>query len=186
MTRQPPSDFDQRVARFAPVLRAFVRRRVSCPATADDLAQETLLKALRARESLRQPSRLEAWLYQAARRTVIDHYRRTRAVPAVVEELVAEAPEENRAVTDAVARAARCYLGTLPPIYQEAVRLAEEEGLPLAEVARRLGISVTAAKSRVRRGKQQVRALIEACCALTFDARGRVVDCEVRRRSRCG
>lgn len=185
MTRAPKCSFDERVTQFAPVLRAFVGRRVNCNATADDLTQETLLKAFRARDSLRDATRLEAWLYQTARRTLVDHHRRKRPGATIkADELPAEKTPDD-AVTAAVARAARCYLGTLPAIYQDAVRLAEEEGLPLHEVACRLGISLTAAKSRVRRGKQQVRELIEACCALKFDARGRVVDYEVRRCQPC-
>lgn len=185
MTRASASSFDQRVAQFAPVLRAFVRRRVGCRATADDLAQDTLLKAFRARDALRDASRLEAWLYQTARRTLADHHRRKRPAAESATDELADASERANPITQAVARAARCYLGTLPAVYQDAVRLAEEDGLPLQEVADRLGISLTAAKSRVRRGRQQIRELMEACCELKFDARGRVVDYEVRRCRTC-
>lgn len=186
MLPRRPDSVAERVAAFAPVLRAFVGRRVDCPATADDLTQDTLLKALSARQTLRDEARLEAWLFQTARRTMIDHQRRCRPKIADTEpDSLPDAPAHADAVTAAVARAARCYLGTLPPAYQEAVRLAEEDGLAHGEVARRLGISLTAAKSRIRRGKQQIRELIEACCQLKFDAHGRVIDYEVRRCGGC-
>jgi RNA polymerase sigma factor (sigma-70 family) len=63
------SSFDQRILRDTPRLRSFVRRQIN---SADDLAQETILKALRARDSLRDESRFEGWLYRMARRTIIE------------------------------------------------------------------------------------------------------------------
>jgi RNA polymerase sigma-70 factor (ECF subfamily) len=71
-------------------------------------------------------------------------------------------------------------LGTLPHEYQAAVRMADYEGLPHAEVARRLGISLSAAKSRVRRGKQRIRGLMEQCCLMVYDSRGKVIDYDLR------
>jgi RNA polymerase sigma-70 factor (ECF subfamily) len=180
MVRTP---FDQRLAAARPKLREFLRKRVGCDATADDLAQETLIKAFRARESLRDATRFEAWMYRIARRALIDHRRTTKSDERLSEEPVAEI-ERDRWVTEVVARAAKCYIGLLPAEYREPVRLAEIDAVPHAEIARRLGVSLTAVKSRVRRGKQRVRAFMERDCRLTFDRRGRVVDCESH--CRCG
>lgn len=68
--------FDAGVLNFVPRLQAFIRRRVRDDTLADDLAQETLLKVYRSRATLRDDAKLEAWLYQIARGTIIDHYRR--------------------------------------------------------------------------------------------------------------
>ena len=54
------TQFDADVAEFVTKLRAFMRARVPNDATADDLAQETLLKVYRSRASLRDDDRLEA------------------------------------------------------------------------------------------------------------------------------
>lgn len=43
-----------------------------------------------------------------------------------------------------------------------------------------IGISVSGMKSRVQRGRQQLRGLLEDCCSIALDARGRVVSCEPR------
>jgi RNA polymerase sigma-70 factor (ECF subfamily) len=48
------------------------------------------------------------------------------------------------------------------------------------ELAKRLGISVSGAKSRVQRGRQQLKEMLLECCEFEFDRRGRVYDCTPR------
>jgi len=62
-----------------------------------------------------------------------------------------------------------------------AVQMADYEGLPHAAIAARRGISVAAVKSRVLRGRQRICALMEECCLMVYDGRGKVVDYERRR-----
>lgn len=168
--------FEKEIPRHLPRLRAFIRRRVASAADAEDLLQETLLKAVRQQATLRDQERLGAWLHRIARTTLLDHYRRRRPQEEFVDGPAPADESRQRRVDEAVAKSAECYLGTLPPSYREAVRLADCEGLPHAEVARRLGITLTAAKSRIRRGKQRILELLHGCCRMEFDRRGRVVD----------
>ena len=81
---------------------------------------------------------------------------------------------------------ARCYLETLPPEYRDPVHLAEYEGLCHVDVARRLGLTLAAAKSRVRRGKIMVRSLMEAHCRFEYDARGNIIGYQLRPKPNCG
>ena len=177
--------FDTGVLEMAPRLRAFLRRRVRDDVTADDLTQETLLKVYRSRASLRDGTRLEAWLYRVARTTLIDHYRRQRATEELPAALAAESRDEIDAWRAAMAPTVNYFLSKLPPAYREPVRLAELEGLPLAKIALRLGLSLTAVKSRVRRGRQMVKAKLQACCRFEFDRLGQVIGWERRRRLLC-
>lgn len=175
------ADFDLRVRDLAGPVRGFLRRRVPDDATADDLAQETLLRVYRSRAALRDGERLEAWLYRIARRTLADHYRRRRPEDPLVHEPVAEkvsGPDEEQAM---LMRSLGGFLEDLPEPYREPVRLAELEGLPLEIVARRLGLTLAATKSRVRRGRLQLKAALQRCCRFEFDRYGRVIDAERRR-----
>lgn len=177
--------FDTGVLDFAPRLRAFIRRRVRNDAVADDLVQETLLKVYRSRAALRDGTRLEAWLYQIARGTIIDHYRRQRPEAELPAAIAAEQPDEVAALRAQVIRTMRRFLDELPAAYREPVRLAELEGLPLARIALRLGLSLTAVKSRVRRGRALLRRKLQACCRFEFDALGQVIGWERRRLLCC-
>ncbi len=177
--------FDTTVAEFSGKLHAFIRRRVRDDATADDLTQETMLKVFRSREALRDGQRIEAWLYRIARTTLIDFYRRQRPGAELPENLAAEAAEPTDEVTLAMTRSLKVFLEELPAAYREPVRLAEFEGLPLAKIALRMGISLTAVKSRVRRGRAMLKKKIQDCCRLEFDRMGKIIGYERRQTSPC-
>lgn len=168
--------FDTTVADFSAKLRAFLRRRVRDDATADDLTQETLLKVFRSRAALRDGQRLEAWLYRIARTTLIDFYRRQRPGEELPANLAADVTEPEDEVTATMARSLRFFLEELPETYREPVRLAEFEGLPLAKIALRMGLSLTAVKSRVRRGRAILKRKLQDCCRLEFDRMGKIID----------
>jgi RNA polymerase sigma-70 factor (ECF subfamily) len=179
------AEFDSAVADFSTKLRAFVRRRVRDDATADDLTQETLLKVYRSRAALRDGERLEAWLYRIARHTLADHYRRQRPGEELPADLIGEPAASSDPVTTVMMGTVRYFLEELPEHYREPVRLAEYEGLPLAKIALRLGLSLTATKSRVRRGRQMLKDKLQACCRFEFDRYGKVIDYERRHKCAC-
>ncbi len=177
--------FDTTVAEFSGKLRGFIRRRVRDDATADDLAQETLLKVYRSRAALRDGQRIEAWLYRIARTTLIDFYRRRRPGEELPADLAEETGEGADEVTAAMVRSLRRFLEELPELYREPVRLAEFDGLPLAKIALRMGLSLTAVKSRVRRGRAMLRKKLQDCCRLEFDRLGKIIGYERRSLQHC-
>jgi RNA polymerase sigma factor (SigZ family) len=181
-------DFDRAVTEFSARLRAFIRRRVRDDATADDLTQETLLKVFRSRAALRDGQRLEAWLYRIARTTLIDYYRRTKPTEELPEALAAEPADEIAKLREGVMAAMKRFLKELPEAYREPVRLAELEGLPFAKIALRNGLSLTAVKSRVRRGRALLKRKLQDCCRFEFDRQGKVIGWERRpqaKRCKC-
>ncbi len=173
-------EFDGAVADFSTKLRAFIRRRVRDDATADDVTQETLLKVFRSRAALRDGQRLEAWLYRIARTTLIDFHRRAKPTEELPESLSAESGDEVAALRLAVMASTKRFLEELPEAYREPVRLAELEGLPLAKIALRSGLSLTAVKSRVRRGRAMLKRKLQDCCRFEFDRHGKVIGWERR------
>jgi RNA polymerase sigma-70 factor (ECF subfamily) len=60
--------------------------------------------------------------------------------------------------------------------YRQAITLIDLEGLAQHEAAARLGLSVSGMKSRVQRGRRQLRAMLEACCMIALDRRRGVAD----------
>jgi RNA polymerase sigma-70 factor (ECF subfamily) len=65
------------------------------------------------------------------------------------------------------------------------VRWTDVEGLSQADAAKRAGISLSGMKSRVQRGRQRLRALLDECCRFDIDCRGKVVEFESKRSGRC-
>lgn len=67
-------------------------------------------------------------------------------------------------------------IAQLPETYREAVRLAEIDGFTQQEVADRLGLSLSGAKSRIQRGRVMLSDVLEQCCRFEFDRRGNLMD----------
>jgi RNA polymerase sigma-70 factor (ECF subfamily) len=162
-------------------LRPFVGRQVPA-ADVDDVLQDVFLRVQRGLEGLRDEERYTSWLFQVARSSVIDHARRRARHPVVAgddvgDELPAPAPEEEADDREAARLLASCvsvFVARLPSPYREAITLVELQGLTAREAAALVGISVSGMKSRVQRGRAQLRELFERCCEIALDARGKV------------
>lgn len=156
-------------------LRAFIARRVRDPADVDDVLQETFLAVHKGIAKVREDERVTSWVYQVARSRVADLYRRRRPSEELFDVAADGGDPDDDDVQREVASWLSGFVEALPETYREAVRLSELHGLPQREVAERLGLSLSGAKSRVQRGREKLLALLDACCALEVDARGRVV-----------
>lgn len=167
----------------APLLR-FIRQRVRDPEAAEDLVQEVLLKVWSGLETLRDSERLVPFAYRVARNTVIDYQRARRAFEPIDEsELQASPPAEDDNNNALVGAWLRGFILLLPEEKRTALWLADVEGLKQREVADRLGMTLSGAKSRIQRGRAELRALLEACCEVETDSRGNAV--EWRHRAEC-
>ncbi|MFO0712922.1 MAG: sigma-70 family RNA polymerase sigma factor [Sandaracinus sp.] len=163
-------------------LRPFVARRVST-SDVDDVMQEVLLRIQLGLPTLRDEDRLGGWMRTIARSAIVDHHRssaRHRVISAELDDEAAPSEDDDRAVEAALAPQIASFVVMLPSPYREALTLTELEGLTQKQAAEVLGISLTAMKSRVQRGRAQLREALEACCRIALDARKRVVSCEPR------
>jgi RNA polymerase sigma-70 factor (ECF subfamily) len=178
-------------------LRAFISRRVRNPADVDDLVQRVLLQIVKGLASLRDAERLHAWVYRTARNVIVDHYRssagRREVASGGAEDLAvasAETPansqDDERAALRELAGCMTPMIRQLPPAYREAVTLADLEGVNQADAAARAGVSISAMKSRIQRGRQQLKAVLEDCCRVQLDRRGTIVAYDPRKPNSCG
>lgn len=87
-------------------------------------------------------------------------------------------PDESGEAQRELARCLTPFIEELPAHYRQAVMLAELQGLTQREVASKLGLSVSGAKSRVQRARQKLQTMLLECCRLEFDRRGGVADYE--------
>lgn len=182
----------EQVVLFRDPVRRFVGARVRNDALADDLTQEIFVRVLRRLPEVKDHRRVVGWIFQIARNIVADHFRRSRPTASVHEtgrhepsssELVGAVEEER--LRDELTTYVRDVVKTLPPICREAILLTEYEGMTQAELARHLGIGLSAAKSRVQRARAIVRQRVEKCCHVKFDAYGTLVDCRRRSPANC-
>ena len=79
----------------------------------------------------------------------------------------------------------RDVVESLEEPYREALKATLYDGISQVELAERLGLSVSAAKSRVQRARAEVRKKMEACCAWEFDAYVNATECEPKKKDAC-
>lgn len=169
-------------------VRGFVGKRVGDPSAADDITQDVMLKVQTHVGSLPPENKLPAWLFAVARNAVIDHYRSraVRADHAAVADVEQFGDETEVDRREAIERLTPCLIRMIelvPEPYREALKLIDFEGLGQQELADRAGISLSGAKSRVQRGRLQLKEMIEDCCMVERDARGNVMEFETTEKS---
>lgn len=173
-------------------LRAFIQKRVANEAEVEDILQEVFLRMHRKLESLRDPRRLVSWLFQITRHAIIDLYR----APARHREVSADLASDLDSALSALALSSSSkdsgllrseLAGCLRPMierlwnhYREAVMLVELDGLTQNAAARRLGISVSGIKSRVQRGRRQLKQMLDECCIIELDRRRGIMNYTLR------
>lgn len=154
-----PAGFDDLIARWHGPLWAFVRRLTSDDDAAREILQDVWLRVIRGIPRLRDGSKLRAWLFGIARRTLMDRlrdqYARTRGLDLDVDidETPTEPPADEIDDLDGLERA----LQQLPLLEREAVTLFYLRELSLNEIAEALKVPVGTVKSRLFRGRRLLR-----------------------------
>jgi len=157
-------------------LRSFLRRRVSDEQTAEDLLQETFVRIHRRLDGVRDTERIDSWVFQIARNLLADHYRAKSRETQKLADDIGDEVEEQGNLNELVAGWLPEMIRQLPETYRDALELYELEGLSQQEIADRLGISLSGAKSRVQRGRTKLKSLLMDCCSFESDRRGNVID----------
>lgn len=161
----------------------YVRSVVRDEGEAEDLTQETFLRAYRRRDSLRDPAAVLPWLYSIATHVCLDRLRqRTRQAPTRSEvdpeavsvpdrapsaELVLEQEDMSTCV--------QAYVGGLSDSYRAVLLMHDAEGLSSREIADLLGDSIGSVKIRLHRARKQLQAALENGCEFSQDERGTLV-----------
>ncbi len=128
-------------------------------ALADDIVQETMLRALGRAEQLRDQTRLKGWLCAILANCLKDHYRSAGPLEPLDEDMPshAQSPEAASASSQLAARV-RAEIGRLPLGQRQVVTLVDLEGFSYAEVGEILEVPVGTVMSRLCRAREALRA----------------------------
>lgn len=162
MTGPRLNEFKRALVDVLPALRAFARSLCRNAAEADDLVQETMLKAWSARNSYIEESNFKAWTFRILRNALYSNWRKnsrlTQLDDSVYEKTAkaidnAETAIELAEVSEAIRH--------LPLEQREALILIAAGGFNYEEVAAIAGVAVGTIKSRVSRGRSNLIVLME-------------------------
>jgi RNA polymerase sigma-70 factor (ECF subfamily) len=164
----PSEPFQRQALDHLDALYNFAMYLTRNPPEADDLVQETYLRAFRFSHRFQPGTHLRAWLFQIMRNSFLTFYRLREREAAVAEDGVPDwdppmfhdAPETDSRAMEAHTDLERA-LWRLPEGFRTVLLLAVVEGLPLEDVAQVMDCPVGTVKSRIFRAKDRLRALLQ-------------------------
>ena len=163
------SAFEQIVVRYQRPVISLIARMTGDRALAEDLGQETFVKAFRSLAAFDTRRRLSSWLFRIAHNTAIDAMRRSHPQPAPIDATpnAASAEPSTPPGPDPVerlelGRALEEALAQLRPEQRAAIELRYESGLSFDEIGAVLGVPEVTARSHVHRARKQLAQLLTA------------------------
>ncbi|MHB8295105.1 MAG: sigma-70 family RNA polymerase sigma factor [Acidimicrobiales bacterium] len=167
-------EFESQAMVYMPALYSAALRMSRNPAEAEDLVQETYLKAYRGFSSFKQGTNLKAWLYRILTNTFINDYRAKKRAPEIsdvddVESLylyrrlhadgagTAGRSAEDEALSRFTDDDVKAAVESLPEVFRIAVLLADVEGFSYKEIAEITGVPIGTVMSRLHRGRRALQ-----------------------------
>lgn len=154
-------------------LRRYLRNRLQDSSVAEDLLQDTFLKALAAGNHFCTLKNSRAWLFRVARNRLIDYHRSHRPHETLDQDLPHTAAAESPVVDD-LSQCLPRALQELSPADSEVITLCDIEGMSQVEYARLKGLSPAGAKSRIQRARRRLKSHLKTACQVRYDENGSV------------
>ncbi len=181
LTSSPIGEAEQ----YRPAVTRYIRYLIRNSADAEDLAQETFLRAHQQRDTLRDRSALESWLYQIATHISIDRMRqRARSAARILEKPAEDLPIVDQKKSpfaivqqNEMSSCVQLYVAKLSDPYRAVLLLHDADGLTAEEIANLLRLPLTTVKMRLHRARRRLQGALDEACAFGRDERG-VYICE--------
>jgi len=159
---------------FSKRIKGFVLSKVKDQDECNDIVQNVFMKIHLNLKDLKNNEKLEQWIFQIARNEVNDLFRKKKTMVSADEVEVKEELSESKNNW----RFAKCltsFVKYLPQKYKEAITLVDLDNLSQLDLANKLNISYSGAKSRVQRGRELLKEQFLNCCKVSTDKYGNIV-----------
>jgi RNA polymerase sigma-70 factor, ECF subfamily len=169
---------------FHKELKAFIQNKTRNSADTDDILQDVFIKIIRNIDKVDQSDKLRHYLYGIVRNAISDYYKSKRPILDTADNHYELSEDEAQTLNETVAECCIMpFIDKLPEHYREALLIVEIQDVSQKELAERLGISYSGAKSRVQRGKEKLKELLVECCSYESDVYGNILNNE---KNKCG
>lgn len=159
---------------FHSTLEFFILKKVKDKDTAKDILQDVFIKIHLHLHTIKDKKKLSAWIYQLTRNTIYDYFRRHQTTNRLLA-IPIDIGEENVQTEEGLETCIMPFISQLPEKYREALILTDIHGMSQTQLSNQLNITYSAAKSRVQRARQKLKALFTACCSIHTDKYGNVL-----------
>lgn len=166
-------------------LTNFVNKRVNDASLSEDIVQEIMIKVNDKLYTLESSEKIQGWIYQIARNTIIDYYRAKKPYEELPENIISPEVDKTKQARQEISDCLGVLIDNLPPDYRKAITLSEIERLTQKEVALKQNISLSGAKSRIQRGRTLLKNMLTECCTFEMDHQNRFVDYQPKSDCNC-
>lgn len=173
------TDITQIWTDFHKELKSYIAKVVKNQADADDILQEVFIKIIRNSEKVKLAKNLRQYIYGMIRNAIGDYFRNKQRLNSDLEIPDALIGEDEQFLNATIADyCVKPFINQLPEKYKEALLLTEFQDISQKDLAEKLNISYSGAKSRVQRGKEKLKDIILNCCAYQSDVYGNLIEVE--------
>jgi RNA polymerase sigma-70 factor (ECF subfamily) len=160
-------DFEEFISRYQDMVYSVAVRLLASPAEAEDVSQETFLKAFERFDALKDSQTAGGWLKTVATNLSLNHLSRHRSRWKLFSELEAEgapfdAPEETAPAPEVSDEALEAAVAALPDHQRVPLVLFHFEDRSYEQIAAQLGVPLSKVKSDIFRGRAALRRALEA------------------------
>ena len=161
---------------FEQKLRQYISKRVPAD-TVDDIVGDVVLRLVTHEAEFQAADNPIAWMYRVTTHIISDYYRSRGKEEAALKEYEIDDSEPSTEASAAI-ELTQCilpFINNLASPYKEALLMTEIDGLKQKEGAKKLGLSISGMKSRVQRGRVQLREEILRCCEVNLNQKGHLI-----------
>ena len=166
-------------AEYRHSLKQFLHKNIANPDDVDDVLQEVLIKTYQSLTTITDSNKIKPWLFQIARNTLIDFYRKQGQKA----EVAADELWHNNNEASLIEQLAPCvlpFINALPEQQANLLTAIEIKGISQKDYAKQHDIKYSTLKSRVQKSRQSLQALYSQCCKLSLDAQGNLLNIEAQ------
>lgn len=163
-------------------LLSFINLKVKDKSAAEDIVQDVFIKVHTKSHQVKETDKITNWIYQITRNAVVDHFRGQSKTIAPVN---VDWESDNHEFNDCVAYCLKKLMNTLPDKYRIPLELTEIDNVSQYEVAGRLNITYSAARTRVQRARKILKQKLDDLYRIKTDSYGNIISCENRNACCC-
>lgn len=160
---------------FSNELLGFIQSRVNDTHLAQDLLQDIFIKIHLNIDRLQKGDKLNSWIYQITRNTIIDHYRKKKLPLSDTSDMALWLPESVEQTDTRFNSCLTSFIDQLPDQDKEALYQTTFGELSQKEYAASINQRYSTVKSRVQRARVKLKTLFVDCCSIEADRYGNII-----------